>query len=86
MLLDANAKLRFVPAAKLESAGYGAFLPAFREAGLVPDAVSASAAGSAGDAVPEGAEVALLAGGCYWGMEDLVRDLPGVIARSSPTV
>jgi len=24
-------------------------------------------------------EVAILAGGCYWGMEDLIRDLPGVV-------
>jgi peptide methionine sulfoxide reductase MsrA len=24
-------------------------------------------------------EVAVLAGGCFWGMEDILRDVPGVI-------
>jgi methionine-S-sulfoxide reductase len=27
----------------------------------------------------DGSEVAILAGGCFWGMEDLIRDLDGVL-------
>jgi peptide methionine sulfoxide reductase msrA/msrB len=33
-------------------------------------------------AAPVGAEVAILAGGCFWGMEELLRDIPGVIETS----
>jgi methionine-S-sulfoxide reductase len=33
-------------------------------------------------AAPAGAEVAILAGGCFWGMEELLRDIPGVIETS----
>jgi len=28
---------------------------------------------------PAGLEVVILAGGCFWGMEDLLRDIPGVV-------
>ena len=27
----------------------------------------------------ESVEVAVLAGGCFWGVEDILRDVPGVI-------
>jgi peptide methionine sulfoxide reductase msrA/msrB len=33
-------------------------------------------------AAPAGSEVAILAGGCFWGMEELLRDIPGVIETS----
>lgn len=29
--------------------------------------------------VPDGLETAVLAGGCFWGMEDLLRKIPGVV-------
>jgi peptide methionine sulfoxide reductase msrA/msrB len=31
---------------------------------------------------PAGSEVAILAGGCFWGMEELLRGIPGVIETS----
>lgn len=65
-----SAALRFVPVAELAAAGYGAYLPAFERAGVA----------APGPAVPAAErETALLAGGCFWGMEDIIRDIPGVL-------
>jgi len=62
-----SAALRFVPVDRLEAEGYGAYLPLF--------------AGSAdGTAKSSGKrETAILAGGCFWGMEELLRARPGVV-------
>ena len=35
---------------------------------------------SAGPAGARGTETAILAGGCFWGMQDLIRKLPGVVS------
>ncbi len=65
-----SAALRFVPLDRLEEEGYGKYLAAFREAGFeVPDKTAAT----------ERQQVAVLAGGCFWGMEDLIREIPGVL-------
>jgi len=32
-----------------------------------------------GPTIPQGAEKAVLAGGCFWGMEEIIRKIPGVI-------
>ena len=61
-----SASLRFVAAADLMDEGYAQFAAAF---GIE----------EGNTAMPETTETALLAGGCFWGMEDLLRDLPGVI-------
>jgi peptide methionine sulfoxide reductase msrA/msrB len=65
-----SAALRFVPVAELEKEGYGAYLPLFAAEGES----NAEAAGARAETA-----VAVLAGGCFWGVEDILRDLDGVI-------
>lgn len=66
-----SASLRFVPAAKLKAEGYGDYARLF-----------GAAAETAGDPATAAAtrETAVLAGGCFWGMEEILRQIPGVIA------
>ena len=59
-----SASLRFVPLVAMEAEGYGAYLERFREAGVQ---------------IPE-TETVILAGGCFWGMQEILREIDGVIA------
>lgn len=59
-----SASLKFIPVEDLEQAGYGPYLEPFVKAGLVKAPVP---------------ETAILAGGCFWGMEEILRQIPGVI-------
>jgi peptide methionine sulfoxide reductase msrA/msrB len=68
-----SASLRFVPAAELTTQGYGQY------AKLFPEVKQSGAAASSGPAAQAGRETAILAGGCFWGMEDIIRKIPGVI-------
>ncbi len=61
-----SAALRFVPVEKLIDEGYEQYLPAFEKAGQL--------ARDSGER-----ETAILAGGCFWGMEEILRAIPGVV-------
>jgi len=59
-----SAALRFVPVEEMDQAGYGQYLEPFVKAGLIKTPTR---------------ETAILAGGCFWGMEEIIRKIPGVI-------
>lgn len=74
-----SASLRFVPVEEMEAQGYGAYLEPFVKAGLVKAAGSGAMAAGKATATRE---TAILAGGCFWGMEEILRKIPGVIETS----
>ncbi len=74
-----SAALRFVPIERLEEEGYGQYLALFEKAGVAAAATKASGK-PAGAAQKTGRRsVAILAGGCFWGMEEILRTIPGVV-------
>lgn len=85
-----SAALRFVPVDRLEAEGYGKYLALFGKQPTGAGAASgasermtagdkAGAAGASKAADTGQRETAILAGGCFWGMEEIIRDIPGVI-------
>jgi peptide methionine sulfoxide reductase msrA/msrB len=60
-----SASLRFIPVEHMSEAGYGYLLGPFIKAGLIK---------STGQT-----ETAIVSGGCFWGMQEIIRKLPGVI-------
>jgi len=65
-----SASLRFIPLAELKEKGYEKHLSQFEAAGLWP-LKQAKASGKQ--------ESAIIAGGCFWGMEAILRKVDGVI-------
>ncbi|MFO1460402.1 MAG: bifunctional methionine sulfoxide reductase B/A protein [Verrucomicrobiota bacterium] len=63
-----SASLRFVPVEKMAAEGYASLLGPFIAGGHLPSP----------DA-PVKSETAVLAGGCFWGMEEILRKIPGVL-------
>jgi len=59
-----SAALKFIPLEEMDQAGYGQYLEPFVTAGLIKAPTH---------------ETAILAGGCFWGMEEIIRKIPGVI-------
>lgn len=66
-----SAALRFVPAEDLEKEGLAQYAPLFGK--------TAGASSKSGASASAQSEVAVLAGGCFWGMEDIIRKIPGVL-------
>ena len=63
-----SASLRFVPVEEMAVEGYASLLGPFIAAGYLTSPSPASKS-----------ETAILAGGCFWGMEEILRKIPGVL-------
>jgi peptide methionine sulfoxide reductase msrA/msrB len=65
-----SAAMRFIPVEQMAAAGYGQYLPRL---GIAAPA-SSGAKGGGGTR-----SIATLSGGCFWGVQELIRKLPGVL-------
>lgn len=79
-----SASLRFIPVSKLRESGYGDYLPLFEKGSKPVEAATDNACARPAPGEEPGCsptlETTVLAGGCFWGMEDIIRKIPGVIS------
>ena len=82
-----SASLRFIPVDRLEAEGYGQYRPLFEDSpksnageqkSAAPNSCTAPAPGHQAGCSPT-LETAILAGGCFWGMQQILRKIPGVL-------
>ena len=64
-----SASLRFIPLEKMAGEGYERHLEPFIKSGLYSQSAPAARR-----------ETATMAGGCFWGMQDILRKIPGIIS------
>ncbi len=83
-----SASLRFVPAKSLQASGYARFASLFETSAgsasrspMPSDSDNACAIPKPGEhaGCATTLETAVLAGGCFWGMQELLRKIPGVL-------
>ena len=69
-----SASLRFIPVMNLEKEGYGRFRDLFSSDLIEAERKKRSERMKTGEF-----QTAVFAGGCFWGVQDLIRKVPGVI-------
>lgn len=74
-----SAALRFIPVKELKANGYGQYEALFKSPGKPITADSKNQCAIQKTSCLATTEIAILAGGCFWGMEEILRKIPGVI-------